>query len=433
MKQLNKVLGGYKMADEFSQFGGKQSDDEFSQFGGKGLPQPQANPSLFPRILGDILSGAAQFSQGVESAPYNIAKTFGASPAVLSSRFMPQPTNIDFSRLFGVPNPNMLDKSLQGVAQYLPALLTGGSTTLGQTAAGSAFGALQSDNPVLGATLGAIIPAAAKGVGALAKPIASSLSNIPAYLKSSQTLSSLRDILSPSSIANIENQGKSLYKPLMEKAGNSNIITDPGKSAYLNVIKSDPLTTTSAASKLSTQDFLDNPNFNNAHKLQDALEDRIREFNIMEQRAGALPTEESNARQSFIDARNALMSDIHSGLSNIDPALSNAYRLASENWAINVEPWRMAAKQLRDLGAPEDVTLKKIVSSFSRTAAKAQPISSNMQAPINPIPQEIQPFLSSLRDALRGQKALKNLGKTALGTAIVGSLGAGINDIKSLL
>jgi hypothetical protein len=430
------------MTDEFSQFGGREVPDEFAQFGGQSIaPQQQSDSLLNPqkvganigtRLWGDVMAGGAAFGQGIHNAPYYLQKAqenIGLAPKGTAESLMPQPTNIDTSSLFGVKNPTLMDKLAQSIVQYIPAAMTGGTSAFSQMAPGAVFGATQSENPIFGAA----IPAAV-GLGGMAvKPIASSLAKIPDYLSSSKTIDALRNALSPNSIASIENQGSSLYEPIMQKAGNLNIIDNPSESAYLSEIQNNPLTTKSAATKLTTKQFLDDPTFNNAHRLQDALGDRIREFNIMEQRGGALGEEDNNIRQAFIDAIDAVMKDIHSGLNSVDPSLSSDYSAAAKNWAMNVEPWRNAALTLRNLGDPSNVSMEKIVNKFSNMQAKATPISSNAPINTNPVPSQIQPFLDSLSDAIKGKKALKKLGISVVGAGALGGIGSGVHTIKSLL
>lgn len=383
------------------------------------------------RVLADIAIGAAEGGQGLHNAPYNISRMFNPE---FAEKHFPHHTHWNFSKGLGVANPNIADKLIQGATQYAPGVMMGGSGVLGQTLSNAAYGALQSGNPAMGAAIGGagglvgslgskLIPAIAKGTKGTIKE----LSNIPAFGQSPKVLRSLGQELNPNSIAAIEDAGSKFYEPVMEKAGAAKVLENPAESEYLKVIAEEPLTTKSAASKLSTKNFLNEPTIDKAHRLQDALGDRIREYNILEKKNGALPEEDANIRQAYMDARDALMKDIHSTLKKVDPALSIAYKDAAKNWATNVEPWRIAAKQLRDLG--DNPSISQIVKAFGKITTKATSISSNRPSTNLPIPEGIQKHITSLKDAIEGRNALKKLGLAGSGAAALSLGGYGINRL----
>lgn len=155
-------------------------------------PQPQQDLSYFGkwaqdakreganvlRLGGDILAGAAEGGQGLHNAPYNIANLI-AGPGAASH--MPTPTHINFSDMFGVSDPGLQDKLIQGGVQYAPyaagesALIAGkalgfGGKLLANSLTGGVFGATQSNDPLSGSLLGAATNA---GTGLAGRAISS--------------------------------------------------------------------------------------------------------------------------------------------------------------------------------------------------------------------------------------------------------------------
>jgi hypothetical protein len=116
------------------------------------LPEQQTNPSLPLRIGADVLAGAAQFGQGIQNAPRNIAEKFAPSLA----KYTQEPTDINFGKMMGINNPNWMDKLLQGSVKSAPYAIAGGASLLGQVLGGMTEGATQEKDPLLGAALGTV-------------------------------------------------------------------------------------------------------------------------------------------------------------------------------------------------------------------------------------------------------------------------------------
>jgi len=117
------------------------------------------------RFAKNVLSGLARVGKGVVNTPHNLTKTLAnegyISPKSVIGAAIPEDT--DYSKLLGINDVSDSDRLIQGFSQYLPAAIAGGEGLLGQSAAGAAFGATQSDNPIEGTVLGATLPGAAKG------------------------------------------------------------------------------------------------------------------------------------------------------------------------------------------------------------------------------------------------------------------------------
>jgi len=387
------------------------------------------------RGLADVAAGMTAGGIGIHNAPYNLVNMVSPKAAQSLPAFL-HPENAvlnqdQASGVWGINDPGIADKIVQGAAQYAPYGIAGGTSVLGQTLGGAAAGATQSDNPLMGAAEGAggaaLTMGALKSLPLVSKGISNTIKqakNIPEFFNTSKNTESLKDALSPESIANIENKGHELYNAVTNEVGEKNIIHDPKFSAYLKYIEDDPSVTKGSIARRN-KDFIENSSFNNAHKLQDALGDRIRAYDIIENRNGALDSGKDAERQALIDARKSLHKDMYSFLNIVNPSLSDAYYQASKNWATNVEPWIKSAQTLRDLGAArsavglsEDPGAKAILNTFAKKINKSESISENRPSKISPVPQEIQQKLMTLKQSVEGRNALLKLigGAGAVGT-----------------
>jgi hypothetical protein len=131
--------------------------------------QSTGNPLL--RLAGDIAAGGDKFDTGIVNSPHNLMNLL--SPTLASK--IPQVQ--DSSSFYSPQNPGFLDKLAQGAAQFAPYLPIGaekiaqggiGSALTGLLQQGAAYGATQSNNPLIGALTGALTNAtlglAGKGV-----------------------------------------------------------------------------------------------------------------------------------------------------------------------------------------------------------------------------------------------------------------------------
>lgn len=140
-----------------------------TQLEGGSPQQSQGNPSLPFRLTGDIAAGLASTGQGVHNFLSDALKP-------VLGKYAPSHTDIDFSKLFGVNAPNTADTMLQQASGYstLGPLADVAEVPIGaawaakmakQALPGSFYGATQSDDPIKGATIGAITNAGLSGIG----------------------------------------------------------------------------------------------------------------------------------------------------------------------------------------------------------------------------------------------------------------------------
>lgn len=128
----------------------------------------------------DLAAGVGNFAQGVGNLPYEALHAVDqiGTPTNLASYVSP-PTNVNYSQYFGINNPDVYDKMIQGAAQYAPygagaemlpaASASAGllSKIAGQGLAGASYGLTQSSNPTQGAILGGMTGAGTAGAGSL--------------------------------------------------------------------------------------------------------------------------------------------------------------------------------------------------------------------------------------------------------------------------
>ena len=132
-----------------------------AQLEGSGTPSPQGNPSLLPRIGGDVIAGLAQMGNGLLNTPHNIANAINPSLGAKVPGYLP---NFNYSQALGINSPNIGDKLLQGAAQYAPYAMVSGPELLAQAAGGEAYGLTQSATPFKSAGEDAALNLATAGI-----------------------------------------------------------------------------------------------------------------------------------------------------------------------------------------------------------------------------------------------------------------------------
>jgi hypothetical protein len=147
----------------------------------------------------DVLAGLLDFGTGIANAPHNIANAISPS---LGAK-IPSISQRDYGQMLGVDNPSLIDKAIQGAAHYAPYAIGAEALGLGgiggQTAAGAAYGATQSQNPVSGTIEGAFGGLGGgllgKGVGALASKVSSIPSAISNYFTNKNIVEAAPEVM----------------------------------------------------------------------------------------------------------------------------------------------------------------------------------------------------------------------------------------------
>lgn len=136
--------------------------------------KPVSDPEILRQLNGDDTGKPdninqfkeeqkARFKSSPSDVLQDIAVGFGKAGQNIS-KLLPGAPQVDIEKMFGPENPGMGDKFVQGAAQYAPFAAAGGAGLLGSTAAGAAYGATQSDDPMKGALTDALLNAGTHGL-----------------------------------------------------------------------------------------------------------------------------------------------------------------------------------------------------------------------------------------------------------------------------
>lgn len=246
----------------------------------------------------------------------------------------------------------------EGLPYASNALSSIGDSALGQALSrmvgSSAYGAVNDpNNRMAGAELGGGLGAIGETPGligqglykispnGIADQISQNLGNGATTLQ--DNAKALADALRNSYQKQFEN-GQALYKPVFDAVGNSKIYNGASGLAQSNY-GSIPSITNDFAGKLGevSDNFNQNPTFQNAHDLQSQLGSEIRKLQNTYSKSG-LSVADGNTLYGYQKAQQALLNDMGSFLDKSAPGLSDQYDNASANWLQNVVPYTDNAK-----------------------------------------------------------------------------------------
>jgi vacuolar-type H+-ATPase subunit E/Vma4 len=304
--------------------------------------QPLFRPSNFAeRGLADVLAGAAQFSQGIANTPYNLAQTLGASPKTLSR--LPQPSNVDWSAYFGVSNPNLIDKAVQGATEYAPAALAGGVKLVPQILAAAGHGFTHDENPFLGSAQSAAMAGAGLGALKWGGKTASALfgANRPTKLAGGI----LQDL---GQGKNLEETGKAIADSIKNAGGYSEKINSTMYEPVNRIMRGREILPENYYDRVSQKIvddylpdvrdmhdvFIKNPTYENAHNLQRQLGTAQRSFE-----KAAPSAAEQAAYQNYRNMRQALLKDMRQTMDSTHKGLGDVYHGAATDFYENVTPY----------------------------------------------------------------------------------------------
>jgi len=232
-------------AIDYSKYGATPEID-YSKYGA--IPETSSNnqeinqPSYLQQVMhspmqmgGDVLAGLATGGNNLNHSIVNAIQSL-MGPSQITNKInsiLPQ-QGADFSSAFGVNNPGIADKLIQGASQYAPfgavgegALAAQGLSKIPMMAklaatglGGSLFGATQTDDPRVGIPLGALAGAggqlAGMGVGALAKGAVNKISQYAAPGIAKEAISNLDN---PTTNAQAFSIAKNNYDQMSQKEG----------------------------------------------------------------------------------------------------------------------------------------------------------------------------------------------------------------------
>jgi hypothetical protein len=238
---------------------------------------------------------------------------------------------------------------------YASKVINALTSPIGQRAAGSAaYGASQdTDNPLAGAIEGGVTSLGADALlnGVVGKTINAIKKPFSASSKAEQLLSDLGEGKSVeenskavaqkirSAYEKAKAEGQQLYKKVFDLAGNEKINENlgPFNSKYETLDKDIFKDYDRKLTKLHN-DYVENPNLQNAHELQSQLGSAIRKLDKTDAK-GSLTQADRNIMQGYKEAKDSIQNDINNYLANKNPILAEKYNDASNNWLENVVPY----------------------------------------------------------------------------------------------
>jgi hypothetical protein len=355
---------------DLSDLGGTEIHD-LSDLGGTPVieeaPELRGNPSLPLRLTGDVAAGLASAGQGVHNF---LARAL----TPIMGQYAPAQTNIDFSKTFGVNQPNVGDQLLQGYAQTIPYAPIGAESAAGRILSGALFGGTQADDPVKGAGEAGGLTAAVEAIPGVGKLAGKAFEAISPQKHAQQMLDSLGSGKSleenakslaraiQDSYKNKMAEGGALYQPVFDKVGDTklyDVITDPANSSYKN-LSEDITKNYDIDLKDLHNNFVKNPTFNNAHELRSQLSSTIRQLS----KNPAPEQATRNEIKAYQRAKNALDTDMDLFLSQATPDLASQYKAANTYWATNVAPYRENSR-IAKIASGDITNPKNIANIFS--------------------------------------------------------------------
>lgn len=398
------------------------------------------NPSnLFLRGLGDVAAGFGSAGQALHNAPYNITNYFAPETAQrmvksgVGRLFAPDKTNL--SEAFGINNPNMFDKTIQGLSGAVPLAAIGGGPIVGGALSGAV---LDQEDPLLGGLVGA-------ATGGIAKSIPSVI-NAFKY-RPSKVSNIIKNMISEEGIAANAEPSKALYKTVNEATKGKNIYgvkTNKGNLSLENLTAKIPENKiiesgikykdlnpsrvekiyTGSKLKLMHNDFLENPTIENAHGLQSKLGTEIRKLQAKETVSKSLDAADRKTLDSYLMARGLLKNDIHSFLNTTEGGLADVYKQAGLLHAKDVVPLRNAAALVeKHLHPEEELTMDTLSRALQKMSTKES-------LARMPLPKELINLGGKLKKGMITQKIIQKSIKPA-GYIAAGAIG--IPTLKNLL
>ena len=340
----------------------------------------QSALSAANRLPRDVLAGATQAGQG------------------LAGLLFPNTPRYDWSKFYGVQNPDWADKTVQALtsvqatdlanpfnafslAKKAPLLfkMALGAGQQGFTGASLGAGISPQDTNTgfgIGAGVGAGLPLVGKLADALAGLTPTGFAkNMLSSIKGGETLQENNQSLSQDvqDQFNADTaQARQMYKQVLDAHGDKPLL---GKSDYLNLDKKITDSYIYNINKMHNI-FLDNPTFENAHWLQSQLGIEASPL----QSGKVLSPADRDTYQMWTAARNALKNDMQNFLQKQGgDNLVRQYNNASDNFIKNVIPYRsnptLYNMAIGDIGNP---TSGEISTAFSNPESEVQGIVDKM-------------------------------------------------------
>ena len=365
--------------------------------------------------LQDILTGGLKGGQ-------NIAATLGEAGNALASGltrgYAPQVNireemglgkdrPVDFQNLIGPKNPNPF---IQGMAQYAPGVMAGGSSLPGQVASNALYSATQTQpneqnamgilpsgrvgGAIEGGVMGALPFAIPKVYGMAKNAIDKYLSpettsnDFISQLGQGKTIpeniqelsnrikygqgTTREEALIPKHEIMSESGEKTLFPPSKTSTVEENLTGQkPVKGEYLNI--KNPDEHYSDLIQEAHDSYVDNPTFRNSDKLRSRLFKRINEL-TKRQKAQTITDSQENELRSLTRNRNAIIKDQDQLISTFSPENQDKYGKFNKLWRENVRAYEEAGVTIKNMknGFLNNVTPENITKAFSFPELKPQ-------------------------------------------------------------
>lgn len=352
-------------------------------------------------VMGDVAVGGARFGRGMLDFPHNLAveaahpsprsalvkslQSVGGlggrpiDPRIASklASIIPHPfSSVDYEKAYGV-HPGLGGKTIEDIAQYAPAMLTGGETVPIRAVASTLYGATQAKVPAKGALVGGLtglVGETAPGLivkGAKAFRLPSMAKGIMKYLSKGEGFEQAGKT--------IANAAKNTYERLYNNVGNAYkaVFNKVGeKSIPLSNLPEEQINNLGIHLKPQYNDFLKNPTFQEAHNLQSDIGKEIGEIKDARIRRG-LTDKERVQLDALAKTRETIHSDMSDFIDTKHPELRGQYQTASDLFKSKIVPF-LENKRLYKMAKGRDTNPKNVVNIFKNPEPGLQDIVNEM-------------------------------------------------------
>lgn len=215
--------------------------------------------------------------------------------------------------------------------------------------------------------LSEFLPVGSRGIG-----------KVTSLFKPKQKVEQLMDLLNPEASSEQGNKSAAqavqdayltrirgaheLYSPVLDSVGNHPIYDQLNPGRY-NKLGEDVFKSYDKNVNAYHNKFVENPTFENAHKLRRQINHNINELEGALKKRG-YSIAESDALHNLKNASSSLNSDMMNFLDNKQPVLSNQFRRANQYWRTHAVPYQ-ANNKLYKLASGAIKNPKSLVSIFS--------------------------------------------------------------------
>ncbi|MDD5211394.1 MAG: hypothetical protein PHV62_03200 [Sulfuricurvum sp.] len=397
------------------------------------IPGQLANAAAHPLdtlqdVGAGVMGGAQRLAATMGEAGQGIASflTGGYAPRVDIREELGLGKNnpVHLEDVLASKNNNPLAKA---IGQYGMGVASGGRSLLGQVASNAGWGATQAEPgerlqaAAEGAATAAIPFGLAKGAKAVkagyqyVKPAQDAEALVNQLGRGAKTaeenVNQLANSIKEAHAANVEDALQS-KQAVMDAAGKEFI--NPQQSAYVN--KGNATHLYDSDLKELHDNFLNNPTFENADKLQSQLGDEIGYYQRLASRDNLAPADKPKLTE-LKKARDYLNKDQDDLLQSLSPDLKAQYRVFKDKWKQNVVPYK-SSQTLRDIikdGDQAGITRSQINKEFAFPDKNINKISSDIgqegkdRILFNEIQGAKQDDVGNLANAILNAKKMKGM------------------------